>query len=97
MTSMSSAIIVLVCLALPVAFTYRTRITLAGGSSGGFSPPVRTAQSTHWRRRLQHATCGLAIFWGYLRVITDVWTGERGRWSRCKLAPCENDTSSGRS
>lgn len=83
-SNMASVIIVLVCLALPLAFTYRTKRTPWGGSSGRSPLPSRTAQSVHWRRRLQHAACGLAILWGYLWIITDAWTG---RWSCWKQAP----------
>ncbi|CAM9183305.1 unnamed protein product, partial [Hapterophycus canaliculatus] len=66
---MSSAIIVLVCMALPLAFTFRAKTS--SGSTGRSSLPERTAQNIHWRRRLQHATCGLSIVGGYLWVITD--------------------------
>ncbi|CAM9982262.1 unnamed protein product [Scytosiphon promiscuus] len=69
---MSGVVVVVVCLGLPLAFTYRTKVT-PWGSSGRSSLPTRTAQSVHWRRRLQHATCGLAILWGYLWIITDAW------------------------
>lgn len=65
---MSSVAAVLVCVALPVLFGYHNRVETAP-----------TAQRIHWRRRLQHATCGVAVTCGYKWVIRDAWTGDTER------------------
>lgn len=72
---MASAIFVLVCVSIPVvAFSYRpssVAVSVKKGSS------LLSAESVHWRRRLQHAGCGLAVASSYKWVIRDAYTGEK--------------------
>lgn len=71
---MASVLVVLFCVSLPVILSYGGKISEANGR-----PLIRrTAQNVHLRRRLQHATCGVAISAGYKWVIRDARTGERG-------------------
>ncbi|CAM9665533.1 unnamed protein product [Ectocarpus sp. 8 AP-2014] len=57
----SSMAAVLVCVGLPVLFGYHNRQV----------ETAPTAQRVHWRRRLQHATCGVAVTCGYKWFIRD--------------------------
>ena len=73
---MDSAIVIAICLAIPLGVSYRgsgkarltTKRELTNSSTS-------TAHSLHWRRRLQHASCGLVIASGYKWVLRDAWTG----------------------
>lgn len=67
--TMASVVTVLVCVALPLVFSYRNAMT------GENDRTAHTAQNVHFRRRVQHAASGIVICVGYQWIITERWTG----------------------
>lgn len=75
---MSSVVVILVCFAIPLCISYQGKGTVLTAKQQVLSN--NTAQNLHWRRRLQHAACGLVIASGYQWVIIDALTGLCRPW-----------------
>lgn len=75
---MSSVVVILVGLAIPLCVSYQGKGTVITAKQQIL--PNNTAQDVHWRRRIQHAACGLVIASGYKWVIIDALTGLCSSW-----------------
>ncbi|CAM9269810.1 unnamed protein product [Discosporangium mesarthrocarpum] len=61
-----SGLAVAACVAIPIALSYRR-----GGALQVKDQHFNVAGDLHWRRRLQHAACGLAVTASYQWLVTE--------------------------